>query len=180
VLTRNRLGALALLADGVFRLFHHIKYCKTVAGSRASTAISYAQLDIRLAKVEAAQAVGQATQTLSDDQPHQEGQLRLLPDDQRTAVLLALLPQRPHLHLRAQSGQHRHDQRMPSVAQGSTVLTKGVYYPTYYLPAGLYQYLYYRFLERTPYIRLEEITVSDPQRLLTIPVHDSYTNVSSC
>ena len=29
-----RLGALALLADGVFRLFHHIKYCRTVAGSR--------------------------------------------------------------------------------------------------------------------------------------------------
>ncbi len=69
---------------------------------------------------------------------------------------------------------------MSSVAQGSTALTKGVYYPTYYLPAGLYQYLYYRFLERTPYIRLEEITVSDPQRLLTIPVHDSYTNVSNC
>lgn len=56
-------------------------------------------------------------------------------------------------------------------------MTQGVYQPTFFLPTAFLQYLFYRHMELEPYIRLDQLKVSDKQTLYSIPVHDGFADV---
>jgi len=109
--------------------------------------IKYAELDIHLATRHQTQEKRQGAADLSHNKLFQEGLPPNVSVDQLVAALFPVLSERPHLHIRIKPTKYRYDQGLCTSQEGSGSVMKGTYYPTYYLPFGFLQYLFYRHLE---------------------------------